>query len=325
MASLLDRRLVVVTGKGGTGKTTVACALGLIAARRGLRTIVAEVGERQRLPALFGTAGGEEVRLRDDLWSASIDPDRAMIEWLGTIGGRVAARMLAASSTFQYFAAAAPGAKELVTLRRVMELSEGSSARRAAARHGGDSPEHYDLVVLDAPATGHALAMLRSPRTFSAIARVGPMVEQTGKLQDLLEDRSRCAYVAVTHASEMAVTETLDLERQLRQLLHRDLDAVLVNGTYPRRFTREELARLERLDTDGSGSEIERRQLDALVSGALSSYRRARAQQSQIARLRRRRHSGATPPGVLTIPFRFVPALDLAALEAIADRLARHV
>lgn len=327
MASLLERKLLVVTGKGGTGKTTVACALGLIAATRGLRTIVAEVGEQHRLPALFGVEGGEEVQLRESLWSASIDPDRAMIEWLATIGGRLPARVLGASSTFHHFAAAAPGAKELVTLRRAMELCEGSSARRASAR--GSLPERYDLVVLDAPATGHALAMLRSPQTFSAIARVGPMVEQTRKLGELLEDRSRCAYLAVTHASEMAVTETLELEEQLRRLLDRDLDAVFVNGTYPERFTREELDRLDRRSPlEGGERKLSGREaalVRTVAQSARASYARARIQQNQIARLRRQRFTDGVRPRVLTIPFQFVPELNLAAIEGIAERLARHI
>lgn len=339
MASLLERKLLVVTGKGGTGKTTVACALGLIAARRGLRTIVAEVGEQHRLPALFGVEGGEEVQLEERLWSASIDPDRAMIEWLGAIGGRLPARVLGASSTFQYFAAAAPGAKELVTLRRVMELCEGSSTRRSAAAREG-LPEHYDVVVLDAPATGHALAMLRSPQTFSAIARVGPMVEHSRKLGELLEDRSRCAYVAVTHASEMAVSETLELEEQLRGLLDRNLDAVFVNGTYPERFTREELDRIDGdWPLDGTEGKPRDREAEvredelwkpaavvrAVARSARASYARTRVQQNQIARLRRERFTDGEPPGVLTIPFQFVPELGLPTIEGIAERLAKRV
>ena len=173
MASLLDRKLLVLTGKGGVGKTTVSAALGLLAANRGLRTIVVEVGAQQRLPELFGAAtqdAGRELELRKNLWSISIDPDRALLEWLQALGGRVSGRVLASSGTFQYFAAAAPGAKELVSMVKIWELTQH---RRARARRS------YELVVLDAPATGHALGMLESPRTFGAIARVGPVAAQT--------------------------------------------------------------------------------------------------------------------------------------------------
>lgn len=349
MASLLERRLIIVTGKGGTGKTTVACALGLLGARRGLRTAVVELGGHRHLAALCGltdgdeTRAGEETRMQERLWSVSIDSDRAMFEWLAALTGRVPAHMLTASSTFQYFAAAAPGAKELVTMRKLLELCDGSSRRSNA--DDSERPHRYDLVVLDAPATGHALGMLRSPQTFSAIARVGPMAEQTERVRRMLDDPARCAYVAVSHASEMAVAETLELEQELRHLLGRDLDAVFVNGTLPQRFTAEEIASLERLagtesETRGAAG-VQRDTADtevgaaegtpddmlvrAAVRSAQAAYRRERFQQTQVARLRRQRFAHGSPPKVFTIPFQFVPELDLAAVEAIAQRLGRTV
>jgi anion-transporting ArsA/GET3 family ATPase len=330
MAPLLERKLIIVTGKGGTGKSTVACALGLIAARRGLRTIVVEVGQQHHAAELFGDAGRSgEVELGENLWSASINPDRAMIEWLQTLTGRISARLLAASSTFHYFAAAAPGAKELVSLIKVRELCEGRGATGRAAsdsqrqRQGG-AP--YNLVVLDAPATGHALAMLRSPQTFSSIVRVGPLAEQASKARQLLEDPQRSGYVAVTHASEMAVTETLELEEGLRRELDRDLDAVIVNGALPRRFTREELGRIEALDMQRTATfDSNARVIGNAVRVARSSYERVRVQQSQIARLRRQRFAEGAPPAVLTVPFAFVSELDLTTIKDISGALERKL
>jgi len=355
MASLLERKLIVVTGKGGVGKSTVACALGLAAAQRGLRTIVVELGAQHRLPDLFATAAvgpngpdlamrpdgdehsppghrpdrhrGEEIELREGLWTMSIDPDRALGEWLQTLTGRLSARLLASSSTFQYFAAAAPGAKELVSMVKLRELCEG---RNAAKNGSSDSSRErrgrpaYDLVVLDAPASGHALAMLRSPQTFSAIVRVGPLAEQAQALRELLEDTKRSGYVAVTHASEMAVTETLELEEGLRVALDRDLDAVVVNGTMPRRFSKQDLERIA--PTSGNS----RNSADAIVtSNAVRMARtvndRARVQLAQIARLRRQRFAGGSPPAVLTVPFAFVPVFDLDAVCRISDRLGGHL
>jgi anion-transporting ArsA/GET3 family ATPase len=339
MASLLERKLIVVTGKGGTGKTTVACALGLLAARRGLRTIVAELGDQHLIPALFAAGESpaehpdhlerarhahhgrhaEVVKLQESLWSTSIDPDRALIEWLQTLTGRISARLLAASSTFHYFAAAAPGAKELVSMMKVRELCEGQHRRKDLG--------HYDLVVLDAPATGHALAMLRSPQTFAAIVRVGPLAEQAQRVRELLEDRRRSAYVAVTHATEMAVTETLELEEGLRRHLDRDLDAVVVNGTVPRRFTREELGRISTATGDDAQTELGESAVLARSAGRMARavYERARMQQSQVARLRRQRFADGMPPGVVTVPLVFTPELDLAAVREIAVGLERKL
>jgi anion-transporting ArsA/GET3 family ATPase len=308
MTSLLERKLIVVTGKGGTGKTTVASALGLLGARSGLRTIVAELGSQNRLPALFERSDvdgpGVELELEQNLWSTSIDPDAALIEWLRALGGRISVRMLAASSTFQYFAAAAPGAKELVSMVKVRELCERPVADR--------SESTYDLVVLDAQATGHALAMLRSPQTFAAIVRAGPLAEQAHGVRELLEDQRRSAYVAVAHGTEMAVTETLELEQALRSQLERDLDAVVVNATVPRRFTREEL---ERISPIGG----------AAARAATTVHHRAQAQQGQIARLRRQRTAEGMAPCVVTVPFAFTPGLDLAGVGKIASVLARKL
>src|ERR1700756_2187734 len=124
MDSVFDRELLVVSGKGGVGKTTIAAALGLLASARGLRTIVVEVGGQNRLGELFDIPvadPGSESELQQNLWSLSIDPDRALLEWLQSLGGRVSGRVLASSGTFQYFAAAAPGAKELVTMVKVSQ------------------------------------------------------------------------------------------------------------------------------------------------------------------------------------------------------------
>jgi anion-transporting ArsA/GET3 family ATPase len=321
MTSILERDLIVVTGKGGVGKTTVSCALGLAAARRGLRTVVVEVGDHGRLPDLFGVAAGRagaELALADGLWSVSIDPDRVLLEWVQELGGRIPGRMLASSGTFQYFAAAAPGAKELFGMVKIWELTQ---ARRWQRRASG-----YDLVILDAPATGHALGMLRSPQTFGAIARVGPVASQAHRVRDMLADRARSAYLAVALPTEMAVTETIELQDGLHEHLGRDLSAVIVNELLPRRFTPAELERIGALDgAAGAGTEAGSRRgrtarTDAGVRhsaahAAVAVHERARVQHNQLARLRRRGFD------VVSVPFVWNAGLDLGAVEAIAGHL----
>jgi anion-transporting ArsA/GET3 family ATPase len=306
--ALLDRKLLVVTGKGGVGKTTVAVAIGLVAASRGRRTIVVEMGEQSRLPTLFGApppASGMELLLQERLSTVSIDPDRALLEWLQALGGRISGRVLASSGTFQYFAAAAPGAKELVSMMKIWQLTREGAGRR----RGGD----YDLVVLDAPATGHALGLLGSPQTFGAIARVGPIAGHARQVRELLEDPTRSAYLAVALATEMAVTEALELEQGLQRQLDRGLSAVIVNGLLPKRFTTAELARIATLDGDAPGV------TQAAVAAAHSIHERARFQQNQLARLRRRDFD------VVSVPFAWSAELDLAAVREIAARLERKL
>jgi anion-transporting ArsA/GET3 family ATPase len=337
MQSALDRKLLVVTGKGGTGKTTIAAALGLLSAARGRRTIVVEVGEESRLPSLFGIGSprpGVETRLQEGLSSISIDPDRALREWLQVLGGRVPGRVLASSSTFQYFTAAAPGAKELVTMVKVWQLTQGGGRRGRSAG--------YDLVVLDAPATGHALGMLGSPRTFGAIARVGPIAGQTRQLQELLESPARSAYLAVALATEMAVTEALELQDGLRTRLGRGLEAVVVNALLPRRFTAPEMRRILSLGDaargertsgagppshgpldDGASGDADVDQRQAVTASAANAARavheRSRLQHNQLARLRRRSFD------VLAVPHVWGAQLDLSGVSGIARRLERQL
>jgi anion-transporting ArsA/GET3 family ATPase len=310
MASALERKLVVVTGKGGVGKSTISAALALAAARRGLRTIVVELGDQRRLASLLqltGTPAGAETALAENLWGITIDPDRALLEWLQKLGGRIPGRFLATSGTFQYFAAAAPGARELVSMVKIWELTEAERWRRRARR--------YDLVVLDAPATGHALGLLESPYTFGAITRVGPIFGQAEKVRHLLEDPALTGYLAVTHPSEMAVGETLDLSSGLRSQLGRELDGAVANATLPRRFDAGELARMADLRT-AAHPDGESRLRRSAVAAAQAVHDRGRAQQRQIARLRRH---GLAVHGV---PFVFATELDVQAVRRIGERLA---
>jgi anion-transporting ArsA/GET3 family ATPase len=324
--SALERKLLVITGKGGVGKTTIAAALGLAGAERGLRTIVVELGDQRRLPDLFAgaasrvdgapagsraerqsepeTRAGEESALAENLWSVTIDLDRALLQWLQTLGGRVPGRVLASSGTFQYFAAAAPGAKELVSMVKVWELTRADRWRRRAQR--------YDLVVLDAPATGHALGLLHSPRTFGAIARVGPIFGQAEQVRELLEDQAQTGYLAVAQPTEMAVGETMDLQAGLHERLGCELDGAIVNATLPSRFDGREMEQIAHLDARGA---VKR---SALLA-ARAVHERARVQHNQIARLRR--HGLA----VHTVPFVFSPELDLPAIRQIGRRLAARL
>ena len=303
MENILDRRLVLVMGKGGTGKTTIAAALGLAAARRGRRTVVVEVAQQQRLLGLFrkGSRGHEEVRLARDLFGLSVDPQRAMEEWLrhqlrsGTLAG-----MLGGSRIFQLLTAAAPGVTELVTMGKIWDLAQ------LDRRTGGSV---FDIAIVDAPATGHGLGLLRAPGTYARIARAGPVARQASRIDQFTRDPASTAIIAAALPEEMPVAETLELEDQLAAD-DMALDAILVNGVLPDRYARGEVELLE--SVNGRGGQAAR----AALETALREHRRALAQREQLDRIRA--EAGAK---VGTLPFLAAPALGLPELEELSRLL----
>ena len=310
---LLSRELVFVTGKGGVGKTTVAAGLGMALAAAGRRTIVCEVGAQRRLPALFGVgsgdplsseaarANGEEVALDEQLWATSIDPNRALREWLATqLPSRGLVELLTRSNLFTYFTAAAPGAREVVTATKVWELAQAKRWEKHA--------QPYDVVVVDLPASGHGVALLRTARTFADIARVGPIASQAGRVRDAVEDPSRSGFLAVCLPGELPVTETLELEGRVARDLRRPVDAIVVNALLPRRWSAGDLQALE-----ASGDAVPAQARRA----ARSETVRTRAQQTQLGRLRRE----ATAP-VVTLPFVPTAALGRRQVAKLGDELA---
>jgi anion-transporting ATPase len=306
LTDLLNKRLVFVTGKGGVGKSTISLAMGLSAAGRGKRTIVCEVSSQETASRVFkkGEIGFNEVEVAPNLWAISIDPDESLREYLLIqLKVRAMRDLLVRSRLFNYLAAATPGLKELVTIGKVWELAQSDRRVKKASR--------YDLVIVDAPATGHGVAFLQTPRTFAGIARVGPVHSQARELDRFITDHASTGVAIVALPEEMPVNESASLEGQLSGDVGMAVDRVYMNGMYPERFSRGEVRDLERTVDEADGP------ARAAIRAALSEHRRTRSHQAQLQRLKRR----VSAP-VRTLPFIFKPTLDVPELERLAGALA---
>jgi anion-transporting ArsA/GET3 family ATPase len=298
--------LVIVTGKGGVGKTTVSVALGMRAAAEGKRTIVCEVASQENASRMFehATVGFHEVELEKNLWAISIDPDESMREYvLMQLKVRAMRDMLFRSRIFNYLAAATPGLKELVTIGKIWEL--------ARLDRKAKSGRMYDTVIVDAPATGHGVGFLQTPRTFANIARVGPIHSQAQTLDNFITDHETTGVAIVALPEEMPVNESAALEHDLVNEVGIAVDRVYLNGLYPERFSKEDAERLVALAAAEDGAPR------AAARAALSEFGRARSQRAQLARLRRR-----VEAPVKTLPFLFEPDLGPEAARRLSKKLA---
>jgi anion-transporting ArsA/GET3 family ATPase len=302
-SELLDKRLVFVTGKGGVGKSTVSAALALRAARDGKRTILCEVAAQEHISHVFRRAeiGYHEVELADNLWAISIDPDESMREYLLLqLKVRAMRDLLYRSKIFSYLAAATPGLKELVTIGKIWEL--------ALPERKVSKGRSYDLVIVDAPATGQGVGFLQTPRTFANIARVGPLRSQAETLDAFIRNQERTGIAVVALPEEMPVNETAALEAALGSEVGVEVHTIFCNGLYPDRFTEPEYERLLAVAESPDGP------ARAACRAAVSEHRRARTQRDQLARL-----ENLTTAPVSSLPFLFSAELGLEEFGRLAE------
>jgi len=305
-------RLAIVAGKGGVGKTTVSAALARAAALAGLSTLVVEVEGKSGLPAMFGRAelGYEEIVLSSgedpdgiaDVRARTITPDEALLEYLRDHGLSRISKRLVSSGALDVVATAAPGIKDILLLGKVKQLERGEVA---------------DLIVLDAPAAGHAISFLQSARALLDAVRVGPIQAQARDVLELLEDHRRCQVMLVTVPEETPVNEAIDTAYSLEDRVGVGLGPVVVNGLYPE---------LDRLDVDPvaaakeAGAALRPGEVDVL--GAASRFRRERTalQREQVERLH-----AELPLPQLRMPFLFTASIGPAEVDQLARRMLAEI
>jgi len=245
--------------------------------------------------------------MAENLWAISIDPDESLREYvLLQLKVKAMRDLLFKSRIFTYLAAATPGLKELVTIGKIWELAlEDRKVKQG---------RNYDLVIVDAPATGHGVGFLQTPRTFANVARVGPIRQQAEILDKFIRNRKRTGMAVVTLPEEMPVNETAKLERDLASEVGVQVSRIFCNGLYPERFPEEEAGALIELAAEREGA------VRVACRAAASESRRARAEREQLARLEE-----LTEAPVTTLPFLFEPELGVEEIGVLADEVADEV
>jgi arsenite-transporting ATPase len=299
-------RVVIVAGKGGVGKTTVSAALALAAAQRGLSSLIVEVEGKSGLAAMYGRpafsydevtlaeadpgAGSATVRAR------TLTPDEALVEYLESSGMSRISKRLLNSGALDMVSTAIPGIRDILVLGKVKQLEVRADA---------------DLLVLDAPAAGHAISFLQSASGLADAVRLGPIHKQAQDVLELLADPARCQVVLVTLPEETPVNELVETAYLLEDRVGVSLGPVVINGLYP------ELAGVATSPTaaaKAAAATLRKGEAAALADAAAFRRERSALQAEQVERL-----AAALPLPQLHLPYLFDAEIGPGQLHQLAE------
>ena len=304
---LLNHKLLFVTGKGGVGKTSVASALGFLAARSGLRTLVCEVDAKGDLSKFFGIGPlkFEPTEVRNKLSAMSMDTEASLNEYLRlNLKLPLLTRIGPLARTFDFLANAAPGVKEILTVGKLTyEVRE----------------QHYDLVVVDAAATGHVVGQLSSPVAINDLVKVGLVRNQTDWMIDILTDADTTGVVVVTAPEEMPVTETLELVDRLSQETDISIASVVVNRVLPELFARGDQELFDQLNTDAVLEALVKSAGEGVVDVLAGAELAVNLRRARVQHLTRVRDSLPNDLPVMYLPYLFNPSQWVRLTAQLAD------
>ena len=311
-------RLFIVAGKGGVGKTTVTAALARTAAKAGLSALIVEVEGKSGIGAIFGrreSLSYEEVLLHPgggphgdaDVRGRTLTPDDALLEYLEDHGMKRVSKRLANSGALDVVSTAVPGIKDILVLGKVKSLERAGGA-------GGRGP---DVIILDAPAAGHAITFLTSAKGLLDAARVGPIRAQAQDVVDLLSDPARCQVILVTLPEETPVNEVVETAFALEDRVGIKLGPVVVNGVYP---VLDGLAEDPAAVAKQLGVKVTGDQVEALKEAAAFRLSRQHLQDEQLARL-----ADGLPLSQIRLPYLFTPEIGPDELERLATRMTEEI
>jgi anion-transporting ArsA/GET3 family ATPase len=298
-------RVIIVAGKGGVGKTTVSATLARMAARAGLEALIVEVEGKSGLAAAFGRATPldyHEALVAEGVRARTLTPDDALVEYLQDHGMRRLSRRLRSSGAIDVVTTAAPGIKDILVLGKVKQLERAEAA---------------DLIVVDAPAAGHAITFLASAHGLLDAVQMGPIRSQAQDVIDLLTDPARCEVMLVTLPEETPVNEAAETAFHLEDRVGVKLGPVVVNGMY---------SKIDGLEVDpveaAAAAEVHLRPGEAEALGGAADFRKRRQalQAAQAERL-----ASALPLPQLALPFLFTSEIGPDEIDVLADALAKAV
>ena len=311
MIDLLDRKLLFVSGKGGVGKSTVAAALALLGSQHGKRTLLCELDAKGNMSDFFeaGPTRFQPREIQPNLRAMTMDTEESLKEYLSIqLKLPAMARIGPLARIFDFVATAAPGVKEIVTVGKpVYEVHE----------------HRYDLVVVDAVASGHIVGLLSAPQAINDLVKVGVVRSQTHWMIDILSDSATTGLVVVATPEEMPVNETIELAGRVKAETSVDLAAIVVNRVLPELFGRGEEEVFDQLCEPD-----ERRELEQAVGGDVGpiieaahlavTLRRTRA--SHLDHLRR-----CVDVPLLYVPYLFTRSHGLRSTRQVAEALAAEL
>lgn len=315
LAPLLQKRVLFFVGKGGVGKTTVAAAFSLAAAQQGKKTLLIEIGDNNRAARLLNLAPQEQAEstLREvssTLSLLSTNGSVALEEYLSLIiPVKRLVRMLVESRPYQYFVAAAPGLKELLTIGKIWYEERKRDAATQQPR--------WDLLVVDLPATGHGLQYLNMPCAARDTFREGLVHREAERITAWLQDPEKTAVNLVATAEELPVSETLEAHQQLTEKLQLPLGALFVNRVHEAPLSSTALSRLRADGVKASVADLDIAEQVLACASVETAW--VDAQETYVKQLR------FLPLPLVKLPQCVSREFGITQLTQLAQRLTLHL
>jgi anion-transporting ArsA/GET3 family ATPase len=320
LLSLLDKELLIVSGKGGVGKTVVSSALALIASGQGKNVLLVKMDDQGRTAQLFksGPVTDRVTALRENVSAINLDPTTIVADYFQRqLKIKRLVKHIVSSKLFTSWFRVSPAIKEMICLGKVQDLVEETSWWRRTTT--------WDLVIFDAPATGHGLGLLKLPQQASKLL-IGPMRRNALGVQALLQNHVSTSLVLVTLPEEMPVSETVHFYEGAREI-DMPQGCVILNGTAPRRFKEGDIDGLEGV-LDGEpaqaalGALLGQPPSESVKAGVLEAAKTSRVRQELTERYCKVLDEKVKLPRV-EIPYLFTESFGYSDLERVAAALEK--